>query len=119
MEDNFKSMTEVENLLNSLNLPEYIPFFMGQDITETEVLATLSEEDLERIGVSSLGHRKKILLACKNKIDEERPTPEPSRSKSNYEEESHTSPKKSGGGIWAFVGVLIAIVLIIIIAGSL
>lgn len=118
MEDD-ESMTEVEGLLNSLNLPEYIPVLTELDITEIEVLATLSEEDLERIGVSSLGHRKKILLACKNRMDEEKTTPEPSRPKSSYDEAPQITLKRSGGGIWAFVGILIAIILIIIIAGSL
>lgn len=54
-------MQSVTAWLESIGLPEYDSVFIANKI-DTEVLRDLTEQDLERIGVS-LGHRKKMLRA--------------------------------------------------------
>ena len=48
--------------LRGLGLGQYEQAFRDNDI-DTEVLAELAEADLERLGVASLGHRKRLLKA--------------------------------------------------------
>jgi class 3 adenylate cyclase len=48
--------------LHSLGLQQYEAGFRANDI-DTDVLTELTEPDLERLGVASLGHRKKLLRA--------------------------------------------------------
>ena len=55
-------MPAIEEWLASLGLGEYAPRFAENDIDFT-ILADLTDQDLEKIGVASLGHRRKILRA--------------------------------------------------------
>ena len=55
-------MSTVARWLEQLGLGRYTGPFAENDIDD-EVLVDLSEGDLERLGVSSLGHRKKLLKA--------------------------------------------------------
>ena len=48
--------------LRELGLGQYEPAFCDYDI-DAEVLPELVEADLERLGVASLGHRKRLLKA--------------------------------------------------------
>src|SRR6188472_3044860 len=48
--------------LNGLGLDQYEPAFRDNDV-DAEVLPELAEADLERLGVASLGHRKRLLKA--------------------------------------------------------
>jgi class 3 adenylate cyclase/tetratricopeptide (TPR) repeat protein len=52
----------VEEWLKSLGLGEYAPRFVENDIDWT-ILGDLTDQDLEKIGVVSLGHRRKLLRA--------------------------------------------------------
>lgn len=115
MEENQTQISEVERLLREIDLYEYVSNFEEHDINDMEVLASLTDDDLEKIGINSLGHRKKILVAAKKDNRESSTSTDTSTESQTYE----TPKQKSGGGVWAFVGVLVAIVLIIIIAGSL
>src|SRR5947199_7415261 len=52
---------QIADWLQEIGLSQYIELFVGSDI-DTSVLRDLTDQDLERIGIS-LGHRKKILRA--------------------------------------------------------
>jgi len=52
----------IEEWLASLGLGEYASRFAENDIDFT-ILSDLTDQDLEKIGVASLGHRRKILRA--------------------------------------------------------
>jgi hypothetical protein len=53
---------DVADWLRSLGLEQYESLFRQNDI-DAEVLPTLSVDDLRELGISSLGHRKKLLAA--------------------------------------------------------
>jgi class 3 adenylate cyclase/predicted ATPase len=52
----------VEQWLNSLGLGEYAQRFVENDI-DWSILGDLTDQDLEKLGVVSLGHRRKLLRA--------------------------------------------------------
>jgi hypothetical protein len=54
-------MAQVDQWLNGIGLGEYTDLFAVHDI-DVDVLADLTEADLEGIGIS-LGHRKRLLKA--------------------------------------------------------
>ena len=55
-------MQQVTEWLQSLGLSEYADRFAENDI-DFSILPELTDQDLEKIGVASLGHRRKILKA--------------------------------------------------------
>jgi class 3 adenylate cyclase/predicted ATPase len=55
-------MQEIADWLNALGLMQYAQRFADNDIDDQSVLRDLTDEDLEKIGVS-LGHRKRMLRA--------------------------------------------------------
>ena len=55
-------MNELNEILNDLGLAQYFAAFEANDIDIT-LIGELTMEDLKEIGVSSLGHRKKIFAA--------------------------------------------------------
>jgi SAM domain (Sterile alpha motif) len=55
-------MRRVTDWLEKLGVPEYAERFAENDIDFT-LLPELSDQDLEKIGVASLGHRRRILKA--------------------------------------------------------
>jgi len=55
-------VSAIEEWLASLGLGEYASRFAENDIDFT-ILSDLTDQDLEKIGVASLGHRRKILRA--------------------------------------------------------
>ena len=61
------SVLDIRNWLKSLSLDQYATAFVENDIDET-LLAELTEADLEKIGVTSLGHRKKLLKAIAHQL---------------------------------------------------
>ena len=54
----------IKEFLEGLNLGRYTNLFHEQDI-ELYILPTITEEELRGIGVQTLGHRKKIIIAAK------------------------------------------------------
>jgi hypothetical protein len=54
---------DVKSWVEGLGLPQYGETLVDNGFTDKEVVATLSDNDLEKIGVSVLGHRRKIMLA--------------------------------------------------------
>jgi class 3 adenylate cyclase/predicted ATPase len=55
-------MRRIEEWLSDLGLGEYASRFVENDI-DFEILDDLTDQDLEKIGVASLGHRRKLLRA--------------------------------------------------------
>src|SRR2546423_8093498 len=55
-------MAQIAKWLEKLGMPEYIQRFTDNDIDFT-ILSDLTDQDLEKIGVASLGHRRKLLRA--------------------------------------------------------
>jgi hypothetical protein len=53
---------DVADWLRRLGLEQYEPAFSANDIDD-EVLPELTAEDLAGLGVSSIGHRRKLLAA--------------------------------------------------------
>src|SRR5262249_23329646 len=65
-------MQQVSDWLKKLDLGQYAQRFAENDITFV-ILPDLTDQDLERIGVASLGHRRLLLRA----IAELKAAPEP------------------------------------------
>eukprot|EP01012_Entosiphon_sulcatum_P034506 TRINITY_DN43774_c0_g1_i1.p1 TRINITY_DN43774_c0_g1~~TRINITY_DN43774_c0_g1_i1.p1 ORF type:complete len:564 (-),score=78.32 TRINITY_DN43774_c0_g1_i1:178-1656(-) len=55
-------MMDITTWLKRQNLEKYAPIFVREDI-DVSTLASLKEEDLEKIGVTQVGARKKIMAA--------------------------------------------------------
>jgi class 3 adenylate cyclase len=55
-------MQSVPEWLKSLDLSQYAELFAGNDL-DFDLIDGLSEQDLEKLGVSSMGHRKRLLKA--------------------------------------------------------
>jgi class 3 adenylate cyclase/tetratricopeptide (TPR) repeat protein len=68
-------MSQADRLLRELELTEYLAAFRDNNIDD-DILAGLSADDLKELGVTSLGHRKKILAAIEALREIEAP-PEP------------------------------------------
>ena len=74
---------DVANWLRGLGLERYEPAFRDNDI-DAEVLPRLTAEDLSALGVSSVGHRRKLLDAIAALRDG---TPPPSERSATAEAE--------------------------------
>ena len=55
-------MQQIADWLEKLGLGQYAQRFADNDI-DFEILSDLTDQDLEKIGVTSLGHRRKLLRA--------------------------------------------------------
>jgi len=64
-------MQEVADWLKKLGMPEYAQCFVENDIDFT-IVGDLTDQDLEKIGVASLGHRHKLLRAIADLKDIEK-----------------------------------------------
>jgi hypothetical protein len=58
-------MQQIADWLEKLGLSEYAQRFIENDIDST-ILGDLTDQDLEKIGIASLGHRRKLLRAIAN-----------------------------------------------------
>jgi class 3 adenylate cyclase/predicted ATPase len=58
-------MQQIADWLEKLGLSEYAQRFADNDIDFT-ILGDLTDQDLEKIGIASLGHRRKLLRAIAN-----------------------------------------------------
>src|SRR5262245_20533731 len=58
-------MKQIAHWLHQLDMQEYTHRFAENDI-DFEILPDLSDNDLEKIGITSLGHRRKLLRAIAN-----------------------------------------------------
>ena len=55
-------MTQIADWLRRIGLEQYAQRFAENDI-DFSILNDLTDQDLEKIGVASLGHRRKLLRA--------------------------------------------------------
>jgi SAM domain (Sterile alpha motif) len=55
-------MQQIADWLEKLGMSEYAERFAENDIDFT-ILSDLTDQDLEKIGIASLGHRRKLLRA--------------------------------------------------------
>ena len=53
---------EITNWLRGLGLEQYAPAFRDNDV-DSEILPELTTDDLIGLGVTSIGHRRKLLAA--------------------------------------------------------
>ena len=67
-------MQQIADWLEKLGMSEYAQRFAENDIDFT-ILGDLSDQDLEKIGVGSLGHRRKLLRAIADLKDVEKSSP--------------------------------------------
>src|SRR5262245_66612212 len=58
-------MQQIADWLERLDLGQYAQRFAENDI-DFEILSDLTDHDLEKIGVASVGHRRKLLRAIAN-----------------------------------------------------
>ncbi len=68
-------MQEIADWLATLGMSEYAQRFAENDIDFT-ILGDLTDQDLEKVGVASLGHRRKLLRAIADLKDIEKSEPE-------------------------------------------
>jgi class 3 adenylate cyclase/tetratricopeptide (TPR) repeat protein len=64
-------MLQIANFLKGLGLEQYLHCFAENDI-DFSLLRDLTEQDLEKIGIQSLGHRRKLLHAIADLEDIDR-----------------------------------------------
>ena len=57
----------VRQWLTALDLAQYLPHFVAQDI-DGAVLALLTDGDLRELGIASMGHRKRLLKAIAESV---------------------------------------------------
>ncbi|NGO54838.1 alpha/beta fold hydrolase [Allomesorhizobium camelthorni] len=65
---------DIEEWLRGLGLQQYVTAFRENNV-EADVLLRLTAEDLKDIGVSSVGHRRKLMVAITELRDRSSPTP--------------------------------------------
>jgi class 3 adenylate cyclase len=71
----FSAVTQqIADWLNKLGMSEYTQRFAENDIDST-ILCDLTDQDLEKIGVASLGHRRKLLHAIADLKDAKKSEP--------------------------------------------
>ena len=58
-------MQQIADWLEKLGLGQYAQRFAENDI-DFDILSDLTDQDLEKIGVTSVGHRRKLLRAIAN-----------------------------------------------------
>eukprot|EP01121_Diplochlamys_sp_Union-15-3_P015354 TRINITY_DN505_c0_g1_i2.p1 TRINITY_DN505_c0_g1~~TRINITY_DN505_c0_g1_i2.p1 ORF type:complete len:348 (-),score=86.44 TRINITY_DN505_c0_g1_i2:44-1087(-) len=79
-------------LTNSVQLPQYTSIFKENNI-DGQVLVELTDDDLKGMGISSLGHRKKIITMAKSAGSHSGPShPASSHTGVSHPTSSHTGP---------------------------
>ena len=68
------AMQRIAEWLEKLGMSEYAERFAENDIDFT-ILGDLTDQDLEKIGVGSIGHRRKLLRAIADIKDVEKASP--------------------------------------------
>jgi hypothetical protein len=100
----------IETLLNKIDLSIYLENFINNDLIDEEVILKLQNSDLEKIGISSMGHRIKI----NDEIQKRKEYKENIKNVNNtkLEDTEKTEPDK---GPWGCVGWLLVVLIIIAI----
>jgi hypothetical protein len=68
------TMQQIADWLQNIGLGQYAQRFVENDI-DFDILSDLTDQDLEKMGVTSLGHRRKLLRAIANLKGGEEITP--------------------------------------------
>jgi class 3 adenylate cyclase/tetratricopeptide (TPR) repeat protein len=76
-------MQSISEWLHSVGLDQYTQIFADNDI-DLGLISSLSEQDLEKLGVSSLGHRKRLLKVIAELREGARRTPSFAPSPHHY-----------------------------------
>jgi hypothetical protein len=58
-----------QDVLKENDLGSYISVFENQKITDIDTVLSLTEQDLEKIGLTTLGDRRRLIRALHNKLD--------------------------------------------------
>jgi hypothetical protein len=106
----------LETLLSKIEMTQYMDLFIKNDLIEEDVIKQLSENDLEKIGITSLGNRKKILGVISKPIETENKEEE---EDTINEETSEGETEEKTGSPWKVVGWLLVVLLIIVIIASI
>ncbi|MDR2495140.1 MAG: PEGA domain-containing protein [Spirochaetaceae bacterium] len=56
-----------QDVLRENNFEHYISMFESHKLTDIDTILSLNEQDLEKIGIESLGDRKRLLMVLQNK----------------------------------------------------
>lgn len=65
------SEDEITEWLKSKGYGEYVQAFKDNDLMDAKILKVLTENDLEKLGISSMGKRKALLLLLSNELFKE------------------------------------------------
>jgi len=122
----------VRKILSENNLDEYITLFEQNKLDSIETLSSVNESDYEKLGITKMGDRKKLLkLFCIN-TEQEKTLMESTQSPQSNEvirekviekvvveqnsgEKQHVViEKKSNSGLWLFFTVVVAIIMIVV-----
>jgi len=125
---------ELRQILEKNNLTEYIELFEQHKILDADILSELSEPELEKIGITALGDRKKILKLFQKNNNKQSSNSEANNVQKPSEIIVHhatksgddvqtgfgrgfgeTVGKKAGGCAWS-IGIIVLIVIIIAIS---
>lgn len=114
---------EIKQKLIENNLKSCIEILEANHLLDEDALSSMTNEDYISIGISIIGDRKKLLsLFCKTETNKTEPKSEvkfaPEKAYKQADQQ-HIVIEKKSSGVWVFIGVLIAIILIIIIIASL
>ncbi|XP_067085547.1 LOW QUALITY PROTEIN: ephrin type-B receptor 1-like [Osmerus mordax] len=74
----FSSVTSVEEWLRAIKMSQYRDSFLGSGFTSLPLVTQITPEDLQRIGVSLVGHQKKILTSVQSMRGQTLQSPTPS-----------------------------------------
>lgn len=112
------AQTSIDRWLEKLGLSQYSEIFRHNDITTKDVLLSLDDSDLQSMGVESLGHRKTILASIE-KLRMSQSASQSSQGEVAPRGQVHERTTEGGSGVWKVVGWLVAVALVLIIAGML
>jgi hypothetical protein len=121
---------ELKHILDENNLTNCVSVFEQNKLFDIDTVSDLTETDLEKIGISALGDRKKILRIFSSKLEhyvQERESQMPQQVVVQHatmrgEDTStgfgkgfgETVGKKAGGCAWS-LGILVIIIIVIAI----
>jgi hypothetical protein len=96
---------QIANWLKSLGLEQYTDGFTENDI-DFSILHELTDQDLEKIGVRSLGHRRKLLRAIGDLERIEKRVPAEAHVAARFASPERYTPKHLAGRILTSKGAL-------------
>jgi hypothetical protein len=116
-----ESINKLKDRLDKIEMSEYLDIFIQNDLIDENVLNTLNDNDLEKVGITILGHKKKLIMEFSKKNEDIQSNYSDKQKKSDYDSNKNTNSEENetSKSPWKIVGWLIVIVLIIIIIGAI